>query len=133
MTASSFSDPVLLNRTLELALSPEIRGQDFSQLLGAVMFNPVGSNLAWDFDREQWSEITSKPPGNAAGKILATTGEFCDVKHVQEVKDFFTQQKSDSDAIQKAVEDIESCAEVKSIQQPNVATWFQRHEMAAKR
>ncbi len=127
-----FSDPALLKRTLDFSLTAEVRGQDFSQLLGAVMGNPVGSDLAWSFDRKHWSEITLKPPGNAAGKVLASTSVFCDVKHEGEVLDFFTVQKSDSSAIQKAVEDIGSCADVKSIQQPNTAAWFQAHEVSAK-
>jgi aminopeptidase N len=127
-----FSDPALLHRTLDFALTADVRGQDFSQLLGAVMANPAGSDLAWNFDRKRWSEITLKPPGNAAGRVLGSTSVFCDAKHEQEVKDFFTEQKSDSNAIQKAVEDIGSCAEVRSVQQPNTAAWFQTHDLAAK-
>jgi len=122
-----FSDPALLTRTLEYSLTPNIRGQDFGGLLGAVMTNPAGTELAWDFARQHWAEINSKPPGNTGGKILTSTSAFCDAKHEEEVKDFFTQKKSDEGAIKRAVEDINSCADVKLLQEPNVASWFQHH------
>ena len=128
-----FSDPALLTRTLEFALTPDVRGQDFSGLLSAVMTNPAGTNIAWDFDRQHWTEIDSKPPGKSGGKILSSVSVFCDAKHAEEVKDFFTQRKSDEGAIQRALEDIGSCADVKSVQEPKLAAWFQQHGGAAGR
>jgi aminopeptidase N/puromycin-sensitive aminopeptidase len=126
-----FSDPALLTRTLEYALTPDVRGQDFGQLMGAVMTNPSGTELAWKFARQHWDEINSKPPGNSGGRILTTASVFCDVNHGQEVKEFFTQKKSDEGAIQRALEDIGSCTEVKNLQEPNVAVWFQHHASVA--
>jgi aminopeptidase N/puromycin-sensitive aminopeptidase len=128
-----FSDPALLTRTLEFALSPEVRGQDFGQLLSAVMTNPAGTDLAWDFARKHWAEINSKPPGNTGGKILSSTSVFCDSKRAQEVKDFFIQEKSDEGGIQRALEDIGSCVDVKSLQEPNVTAWFQQQGGVAGR
>lgn len=122
-----FSDPALLTRTLEYALTPNVRGQDFGGLLGAVMTNPAGTNLTWDFARHHWAEINSKPPGNTGGRILTSASVFCDAKHREEVQDFFTQKKSDEGAIRRAVEDIGSCADVKLLQEPNVVAWFQHH------
>ena len=128
-----FSDPALLTRTLEYALTPNVRGQDFGTLLNAVMTNPAGTDLAWDFARQHWAEINSKPPGNAGGRILTSASVFCDAKHAEEVKDFFTRNKSDDRAIQQALEDIGSCADVKSLQEPKLAAWFEHHGSAAGR
>jgi hypothetical protein len=97
------------------------------------MTNPAGTNIAWDFDRQHWTEIDSKPPGKSGGKILSSVSVFCDAKHAEEVKDFFTQRKSDEGAIQRALEDIGSCADVKSVQEPKLAAWFQQHGGAAGR
>ena len=46
---ADFSDPKLLQRTLDYAISPDVRSQDTLQLLGNVMRNPAGEKLAWDF------------------------------------------------------------------------------------
>ena len=128
-----FSDRALLSRTLEYALTPNVRGQDFAGLLSAVMTNPAGTNMAWDFARHHWAEINSKPPGNSGRRILASASVFCDAKHAEEVKDFFTRNKSDDRAIRQAVEDIGSCADVKSLQEPELAAWFEHHGSAAGR
>ena len=97
------------------------------------MTNPAGTDLAWDFARQHWAEINSKPPGNAGGRILTSASVFCDAKHAEEVKDFFTRKKSDDRAIQQALEDIGSCADVKSLQEPKLAAWFEHHGSAAGR
>jgi aminopeptidase N/puromycin-sensitive aminopeptidase len=120
-----FSDPALLTRTLEYALTPDVRGQDFGSLLAAVLTNPAGTDLAWDFARKHWTEIYNKPPGNAGGRMLNPPGVFCDAKHAEEVKVFFTQKKWNEGAIQQALEKIRSCADVKSVQEPQLAAWFQ--------
>ncbi len=128
-----FSEPALLTRTLEYAVTPNVRGQDFGTMLNAVMTNPAGTDLAWDFARQHWAEINSKPPGNAGGRILTSASVFCDAKHAEEVKDFFTRNKSDDRAIQQALEDIGSCADVKSLQELKLAAWFEHHGSAAGR
>jgi aminopeptidase N/puromycin-sensitive aminopeptidase len=128
-----FSDAALVTRTLEYALTPNVRGQDFAGLLTAVMTNPAGTDLAWDFARQHWAEINSKPPGNFGGRILSSASVFCDAKHAEEVKDFFTQNKSDDRAIQQALEDIGSCADVESLQEPKLAAWFEHNGSAAGR
>jgi hypothetical protein len=40
MALSNFSDPALLQRTLDYAISPAVRSQDTTQLVAAVMVNP---------------------------------------------------------------------------------------------
>jgi aminopeptidase N len=122
-----FSDPALLTRTMEFALTPSVRGQDFGKLLTELMTNPAGTELAWDFARKHWAEINDKPPGDFGGVILSSARVFCDGKHLEEVKDFFTNKKSDEHAIQQALEDIGSCMDVQSLQEPNMAAWFQHH------
>jgi aminopeptidase N/puromycin-sensitive aminopeptidase len=126
-----FSDPALLTRTLDYALTPNVRTQDFANLLYAVLTSPVGTEPAWDFARRHWAEINSKLPENSRTAMLSAARAFCDAKHAQEVKDFFTEKKADQEAIQRAVEEIQSCADTKSIQEPKLATWFQAHGSAA--
>ncbi|HVA00656.1 MAG TPA: M1 family metallopeptidase [Terriglobia bacterium] len=120
-----FSDPALLTRTMEYALTPSVRGQDFTGLLAEVMTNPAGKDLAWDFVRKHWAEINNKPPGGA-GKIFGAVNTFCDDQHLAEVKSFYAEKKVDSRTTQEAVENIGSCTDVKSLQEPQVAAWFQQ-------
>jgi hypothetical protein len=55
-----FGDPVQLMRTLNFAISPMMRAQDAPQVIGAVMANPAGRQVAWDFVRQHWTEVQAK-------------------------------------------------------------------------
>ena len=56
-TLAQFGDPKLLERTLELAISPDVRSQDALQLVSAVMGNPAGEKVTWDFIRQHWAQL----------------------------------------------------------------------------
>ena len=43
-----FDNPKLLERTLDFAISPDVRSQDALRLIGNVMQNPAGEKLAWE-------------------------------------------------------------------------------------
>lgn len=121
-----FSDPVLLTRTMEYALSPNVRGQDFTGLLAEVITNPAGQDVGWDFVRRHWAEINDKPPGGP-GKVSGAINTFCDSRRLAEVKRFYAEKKVDTRTLQQAVDDISACTDVKALQEANVAAWFQQH------
>ena len=56
-TLPEFIDPTLLQRTLEFAISSEVRSQDSLSVITSVMRNPAGRDLAWDFVRQHWPEV----------------------------------------------------------------------------
>ena len=65
-TLSQFGDQKLLQRTLDFAISPDVRSQDALQVITGVMGNPAGEKLAWDFVRQHWTEV-EKAGGPFAG------------------------------------------------------------------
>ncbi len=127
-----FSDPALLTRTLNLALTPEVRGQDFAALLAEVLTNPAATNWAWDYARQHWAEINNKPPGGT-GRVAASASTFCDGGHLAEVRSFFTANKVDERTTARVVEDISNCVDAKSVQEPNVAAWIKHQPSHASR
>jgi puromycin-sensitive aminopeptidase len=61
------SYPPLLARTLDLALSDEVRTQDAPFLVAGVMSNRAGGGLAWEWVERHWDEIRNRlPPGLVA-------------------------------------------------------------------
>lgn len=50
-----FSDAALLNKLLNLCLTPDIRHQDISYPLGSVSSNSVGKLVAWEFFKQNWA------------------------------------------------------------------------------
>jgi aminopeptidase N/puromycin-sensitive aminopeptidase len=130
---AEFSDPALLQRTLELALTPEVRNQDAFILIAQVMQNPAGSKLAWDFSRAHWADI-QKIGGTFAGPFLVqTTAKFCDPQSRDQIAAFFAQhQVSEAErTLRQTLESINSCIDLKARQSQELAAWLQHSNAAS--
>ena len=53
-TLPQFSDPKLLQRTLDFAISPDVRSQDALQVITSVMGNPAGRETGLGFRSPHW-------------------------------------------------------------------------------
>jgi puromycin-sensitive aminopeptidase len=53
-----------MDRTLDLALSEEVRSQNAPFLLGRAMANRDVGDRAWGFVKEQWEEVNRRLPPN---------------------------------------------------------------------
>ncbi len=128
-TLTRFSDPKLLERTLEYAISPEVRSQDALFVIAGVMRNPAGTKLAWDFVRAHWNEIANLGGAFGGGTIVASAGSFCDAGMRDEVKDFFaTHHAPAADrGLKQSLERIGYCVDLKSQQGTQLASWLQSH------
>jgi len=127
-TAARFSDPKLLQRTLEYALTPAVRSQDTLGLISVVMENPAGAKLAWDFVRARWSEIEKVGGGFTSGEVVAATSVFCDAGMRDEVQTFFATHKvpTAERTLKQSVERMNYCVDLKSRQTPQLSSWLER-------
>jgi aminopeptidase N len=134
-TLSEFRDPKLLERTLDLAVSPTVRSQDSLGLISAVMENPAGERTAWDFVRAHWSDIEKVGGGFTSGEVVASTSAFCDAGLRDEVQDFFATHHvpTAERRLKQAVERMNYCVDLKAQQTPQLASWLQGHGGSAGR
>jgi aminopeptidase N len=126
---AEFRDPKLLERTLQLALTPEIRSQDMAFLISDVVENPEGGHLGWDFMRAHWAEIERILGGFNTGGLVESTAAFCDANMRNEVKDFFETHKAPAQerTLKQALEHINYCVDFRSSQADQLAGWLQGH------
>ena len=124
-----FSDPALLNRTLSFAISPGMRAQDAPRVIGAVMANPAGRQVAWDFIRRHWPEVDAKLSNYTDASMVSITGVFCDTAKRDEVQQFFTEHKipAAERELKLTIEQINACTDVRQHQQPLLQSWLQQH------
>jgi aminopeptidase N len=124
---SQFSDPKLLQRTLDFAVSPAVRSQDSLGLISAVMENPAGTRIAWDFVRAHWSDIEKVGGGFTSGEVVGATSAICDSGMRDEVQDFFATHKvpTAERTLKQSVERINYCVDLKSRQTPELASWLE--------
>ena len=130
---SQFSDPKLLQRTLEYSLTPEVRSQDTLGLLAGVMYNPAGEKLAWSFVKTRWSDIEKIVGGFNTGGLVSSTGSFCDASMREDVKNFFTSHPvpAAERSLRQAQERVNYCVDLKAQQSGVLASWLQRNGSSA--
>jgi aminopeptidase N/puromycin-sensitive aminopeptidase len=132
---ASFRDPALLQKTLDYALTSEVRNQDL-YIIPTVMRNPEGSDLAWNFIKAHWDDLIKKAGGGiegAAGVAFGATGGLCDAQKRDDVKAFYDvhQIPGSQRGFKAAQESVNYCIDMKQRQQQPLAQWLQQNTVAA--
>ena len=125
-TLPRFTDPTLLERTLDFAISPDVRSQDALQLVTSVLDNPAGEKLAWDFIRTHWPELEKAGGPFASAEVVGATSVFCDPGMRDQVTEFFSAHKvaAAERTYKQSIERINNCVELKGEQESNLASWL---------
>ncbi|HVS31914.1 MAG TPA: M1 family metallopeptidase [Thermoanaerobaculia bacterium] len=124
---SAFRDPALIRRTLDLALTDDIRSQDLAGVLAGVLSNPAGTAIGWQFVEENWGAIEKKlPPGHTGRLITAVGSAACDRVWMERVKSFVDQHalRQTRQATGLALERIAACADLRVAQGTRLAEWI---------
>jgi aminopeptidase N len=124
---TSFANPALVRRTMELTLSDEVRSQDAKNVLARMLTNHATQRLAWQLVRERWADIQRKT-GEFVGNtiIVGALAAFCDAGTAADIKTFFSTHKvPDAErTLQQSLERINACARAASLQAPKLAAWL---------
>jgi aminopeptidase N/puromycin-sensitive aminopeptidase len=124
-----FGDAKLLQRTLDFAITPDVRSQDALGLITNVLSNPAGEKLAWEFIRQHWPEIEKAGGPFASAQIVAATGTFCDAGMRDQVTEFFSAHKVEAAerTYKQSIERINNCVDLKAQQETQLASWLGQH------
>ena len=133
LALAAFSDLKLLERTLQYAISPDVRSQDALQLIGRVGQNPAGERLSWNFVVSHWSDVEKVGGPFANLEVAASVGDFCDAGLRDEVKEFFSAHTSGAGdrTLKQSLEKINYCIDLKSQQSEKLAGWLGRQGNSA--
>jgi aminopeptidase N len=131
---AAFSDPALLQKTLQLAISSAVRSQDSLILIGDVMRNPDGQKVAWDFVRSHWEEIENIGGAFGGGAIAAATANFCDSAMREQVKDFFAthHEPASERTLKQSLERMNYCVDLKAQQGSELSSWLHGRNSAGE-
>jgi len=87
---ANFEDRGLVQRTLDLAMTPEIRTQNAPFLIGSLMGNLDGGELAWEFIKTHWDEMVARFPDNTHVRMLAGITALSLPALVPDIEAFFS-------------------------------------------
>jgi aminopeptidase N len=121
-TLAEFRDPDLLEKTMAFALTDGVRSQDKSRLMRAVIENPAGSKVGWDFVKKHWDDIEKQISDAQQLGLVQATSALCDQTSTDDVKAFFTRHPvAGSDrALAQSLEKINICVHAKTVQQKHL-------------
>jgi len=124
---TSFRDPALVRRTMNLILGPDVRSQDAKVLIAQLLGNTDTQHLGWELLQARWDDVQKKT-GEFVGNtvIVSGLGAFCDARTVDEVKQFFSAHTvPDAErTLQQTIERIASCAALSAAQSDKLAAWL---------
>jgi aminopeptidase N len=122
-----FRDRALMMRTLDFALSPDVRSQDSATLIAGLLAQSWGREAAWTFVKQQWPKLTERLGTFMGIPIIASaTGNFCAPEAAADVRQFFASHPVESAerGIRQAIERIESCAALHARQSEPLSRWL---------
>ena len=89
MALGDFSAPSLIDRTLQLILTPEVATQDVVFLLYRLLENSAATERTWVFTQKRWTKLSQRMPDRLAGRLLAALPLLGTRAYRTEVSSFF--------------------------------------------
>jgi puromycin-sensitive aminopeptidase len=88
---AEFTDPALMQRTCELALSDDVKSQNAPFLLRGAIANREQGALAWDFVRRNWARLNERFPRNTIVRMVESVKLLDRPEQVADVQAFFAE------------------------------------------
>ncbi len=129
LTLTYFRNPELVGRTLELAISGEVRNQDSYSLITRLLASPETRVQAWTFLKQNWQKAATTFTVSSGQSVIAATGSFCSKGDREDVAQFFAEHKvaAAERTLQIALSRIDACASARESQQPELDQWLKQN------
>ena len=129
MSMARFRERSLLERTIQMSLTAEVRPQDTVTLVGAVASNRYGGReIAWEYVKSNWAEFDRRygSGGFAMMRLVSITGGFTTPEARRDVEGFFKSHPTPSATrtIQQSLERIDLNIRWLERNRGDLAKWF---------
>ena len=121
-----FTEPALVDRSLQLLLGADIRSQDTSRYLSRFFDAPATQAQAWHFLTAHWSRLAPAFAVSGADTGLAASlSGFCDPTDTGRLRAFFAAHPLPAArrALAATFEAVDACAAERRREQPRLAAW----------
>ncbi len=127
-----FPSVELAKRTIEFALSPEVKNQDL-YLIGEVIGNNETQAAAWELFKTNYQAIADKAGASLSGGLVEYAGFFCDEKLRDDSQNFFSALNiaGTERTLQNAKDSVNACIALRSAQQANLSSYLKKQTAKA--
>ena len=129
----SFPDSHLVERWLQVVVSPSVRSQDAAGYIARVLSAVDIQGPAWEWIKQHWNEVQAKLTESSGAAIVGATHTFCTASMRTDVEQFFADHKvvSSGRALRQSLERMDGCMNYKKAQQPGLSGWLQHRGTGA--
>ncbi|MEO8737722.1 MAG: M1 family metallopeptidase [Edaphobacter sp.] len=127
VTLAHFLDPALVARTLDYAVSGEVRNQDSWRVLSVLLMQRSTRTQAWTYIQQRWDKVHAQFTTNSGVRVVAATGSFCTPERRDEVTSFFATHPVEASArtLSKSIDTINACIQFRTTQEPSLHQWLE--------
>jgi aminopeptidase N/puromycin-sensitive aminopeptidase len=121
-----FENPALVQRSLDYAVSGKVRNQDAIIQFAIALQSDENREQAWKYIQNNWEKVQAQFTTEMGAVLVSSTGSFCSVEGRASVEQFFSTHKvaSSDKALKHALEHIDGCVELRTLQEPNLKQWL---------
>jgi hypothetical protein len=133
---SGFTAPQLVQRTLDLALSSEVRSQDMEGPFFDELANPASQRVAWEYVKAHYDQIIKSMPVEFDEAYIAQmVWGFCDAGMRDDAMTLLSAKLAGHPQrlLNEAVDKINNCIAAKDTQAPQLAQWLRQNAAAGER
>ena len=123
---AEFANPALAERSMDYAVSGKVRSQDAAIQLAIPLRIDQTRDQAWQYITSHWDKVQTELTPEMGGALVSSAGSFCSATDRDNVKQFFSAHPvpSADQALKHAIEHIDGCIELQTLQEPNLKTWL---------
>jgi puromycin-sensitive aminopeptidase len=128
-TLTDFHNPLLVERTLQLAISGEVKNQESHYLLTRLFDAPETRVQAWTFLKQNWQKASATLTVSSSQRVISAMGSFCSKADHDDVSEFFSAHPVESAqrTLQIALSKIDACASTREAQQAQLDAWLKQN------
>ncbi|HVP63386.1 MAG TPA: M1 family aminopeptidase [candidate division Zixibacteria bacterium] len=124
-----FPEKELAKRTFEIILSPEVKSQNAFRLF-PLMRNYEVQPTAWELFKQNFPKLEHKVGIERASFFAEVSSVFCDPMLRDDSQKFFAERNlpGTKRTLENAKEKVNSCIQVRELQQKNLSTYLQQQQ-----
>jgi aminopeptidase N/puromycin-sensitive aminopeptidase len=125
-TLALFQNPALVTRTLDYAVSGDVRNQDSWIPISMLLAGSATREQTWEYVQKNWNKVHAQLTTNSGAHIVNAAGNFCSAQAHDQVANFFATHKVDAAerTLAKALDNINDCVHLSATQEPALHRWL---------